>query len=212
MSIQHSSAETSKGRREGGRTKARRKASSERACKQQTQVSAGLSGHAFGHDPASPAVLTTASRQDMRLRSSEVACPKSPKRLVAGPRPKLPSAPCGPDTCMVSWDGVPGVTKSGIGGSWGSPRGQGFMNPQTPFTASYPEPQPVHGCHGAEQQEAQYCVYQPQRELRAQQPRPGQGSWNSECPPPGAPARPCLPGLAPPPPTALLSQGPSWAL
>ena len=70
----------------------------------------------------------------------------------------------------------------------GFPQGRGALRTPCPtFAAGHPEPQPVHGRHGAEQQEAPHRVHQPQRELHAQQPRPGQGSWNSECPPLPAP-------------------------
>lgn len=80
-----------------------------------------------------------------------------------------------------------------MGGFCVSPREQGALrNPCPTSTAGHPEPQPVHGCHGPEQQEAPHRVHEPQWELRAQQPRPGQGGWNSECPP-----SPAVPGPTP---------------
>ena len=77
-----------------------------------------------------------------------------------------------------------------MGGSCVSPRERGTLeNPCPTSAAGHPEPQPVHGRHGPEQQEAPHRVHEPQRELHAQQPRPGQGGWNSECPP-----SPAVPG------------------
>ena len=80
-----------------------------------------------------------------------------------------------------------------MGGSCVSPRERGTLrNPCPTSAAGHPEPQPVHGRHGPEQQEAPHRVHEPQRELHAQQPRPGQGGWNSECPP-----CPAVPGPIP---------------
>ena len=64
--------------------------------------------HAFAHDPASSAVFTTTAQQVMRLRGSEVwsGLPKLTQQVGGRVKAHTTLGTCGPDSCVVSWEGT----------------------------------------------------------------------------------------------------------